>query len=204
MSELYHYASKYYDPQKAHEYYERTKQLKGRKASAQKKTNPRPTSALNKEGKEVWKVTKDNIITEKKGKVTEAQTNRKNTIASHRASAAATRARITEKLKQLSEKLMTDQKKEIADIRGSSKSSAQKQAEIAKIRAKNQTERANNSVDAKTERANVAANLKSVITATRAAYAQTKTNLDTSYEKIYQQEFDKIKEEYASKKRSRK
>ncbi len=39
--EFEHYASKYYDPQKAHEYYERTKKLKGRQ------TNGR---SLNAEG----------------------------------------------------------------------------------------------------------------------------------------------------------
>lgn len=39
---LAHYASPYYDPKKAHEYYERTKKLKGRKTG----------TTLNDAGKE--------------------------------------------------------------------------------------------------------------------------------------------------------
>ena len=40
---LQHYASQYYDPVKAHEYYMRNRELKGR----------RSTSDLNDEGKEI-------------------------------------------------------------------------------------------------------------------------------------------------------
>lgn len=52
---LMHYASPYYDPVKAHEYYEQHKHLKGR-----------PTGRLTDEGKQVWKVTKTNIDQAKK------------------------------------------------------------------------------------------------------------------------------------------
>ena len=41
---LLHYASKYYDPVKAHEYYMKNRELKGRRSS----------SKLNDEGKEAW------------------------------------------------------------------------------------------------------------------------------------------------------
>lgn len=44
---LRHYASPYYDPQKAHEYYMRTRELKGRS-----------TTSLNDEGKKIWSYTK--------------------------------------------------------------------------------------------------------------------------------------------------
>ena len=47
---LRHYASPYYDPQKAHEYYMRTRELKGRS-----------TTSLNDEGKKIWSYTKNNI-----------------------------------------------------------------------------------------------------------------------------------------------
>lgn len=46
------YASPYYDYQKAHEYYEQHKQLKGRTRSA---------SSLSDEGKEIWQVSQYNI-----------------------------------------------------------------------------------------------------------------------------------------------
>lgn len=52
---LIHYASPYYDPVKAHEYYEQHKHLKGR-----------PTGRLTDEGKQIWKVTKMNIDQAKK------------------------------------------------------------------------------------------------------------------------------------------
>ena len=51
---LRHYASPYYDPQKAHEYYMRTRELKGRS-----------TTSLNDEGKKIWSYTKNNIKSEK-------------------------------------------------------------------------------------------------------------------------------------------
>ena len=56
--ELSHYASPYYDPVKAHEYYMAHRELKGRQASK-----------LNDEGKEIWSETKENITSEKKEKV---------------------------------------------------------------------------------------------------------------------------------------
>ena len=53
------YASKYYDPVKAHEYYERTKQLKGR---------TRSVSSLDDEGKQMWSYVKEQITNEKQSK----------------------------------------------------------------------------------------------------------------------------------------
>ena len=63
---LRHYASPYYDPQKAHEYYMRTRELKGRS-----------TTSLNDEGKKIWSYTKNNIKSEKAAKVKEEQEKRK-------------------------------------------------------------------------------------------------------------------------------
>lgn len=60
-----HYASEYYDPVKAHEYYERTKKLKGRTAS-------RPsTSALNDRGKTAAQVVKENVNKKKAAEITQ-------------------------------------------------------------------------------------------------------------------------------------
>lgn len=50
-SVLAHYASPYYDPAKAHEYYLRTRELSGRTS----------TSELSPEQKDIWKVSKSNI-----------------------------------------------------------------------------------------------------------------------------------------------
>lgn len=51
-----HYASPYYDPEKAHEYYMRTRKLKGRKS----------TAGLNDEGKAAAKYVKEQLTSERK------------------------------------------------------------------------------------------------------------------------------------------
>lgn len=56
---LKHYASPYYDPVKAHEYYIRNRELKGRKSTAQ----------LNEEGRNAAKYVKEQLSNERKGKV---------------------------------------------------------------------------------------------------------------------------------------
>lgn len=53
------YASKYYDPQKAHEYYEKHKKLKGKTSTAK----------LNEEGKKAAKYVKQKIMEEKKAAI---------------------------------------------------------------------------------------------------------------------------------------
>ena len=92
---LQHYASPYYDPVKAHEYYMRTRELKGR----------RSTTKLNDEGKEIWAYTKNEITSEKKEKVKEEQEKREQKIAELRAKAKATREQISAKLKELNAQL---------------------------------------------------------------------------------------------------
>lgn len=92
---LQHYASPYYDPVKAHEYYMRTRELKGR----------RSTTKLNDEGKKVWAYTKNEISGKKKEKVKEEQEKRKQKIAELRAKAKVTREQISAKLKELNAQL---------------------------------------------------------------------------------------------------
>lgn len=91
---LRHYASPYYDPVKAHEYYMRTRELKGRS-----------TTSLNDEGKKIWAYTKNNIKTEKKAKIKEEQEKKNAKITELREKAEATREEITSKLKALNEQL---------------------------------------------------------------------------------------------------
>ena len=66
--ELAHYASPYYDPVKAHEYYMRTRELKGRKAS---------TAGLNDEGKGAAAYVKGQIQGERKLRTEAANTTRR-------------------------------------------------------------------------------------------------------------------------------
>lgn len=107
---LMHYASPYYDPVKAKEYYERTKQLKGK----------RSTSGMGEERRNAWNYTKTQINDAKKAESKQASEDRKAVtkqsaeqrkaesdshrqaqiarIEKLRETAEATRARIEEKL----------------------------------------------------------------------------------------------------------
>lgn len=91
---LRHYASPYYDPQKAHEYYMRTRELKGRS-----------TTSLNDDGKKIWSYTKNNIKSEKAAKVKEEQEKRDQKITELREKAEATKEQISSRLKELNEAL---------------------------------------------------------------------------------------------------
>ena len=87
---LRHYASPYYDPQKAHEYYMRTRELKGRS-----------TTSLNDDGKKIWSYTKNNIKSEKAAKVKGEQEKRDQKITELREKAEATKEQISSRLKEL-------------------------------------------------------------------------------------------------------
>ena len=87
---LMHYASEYYDPVKAHEYYEQHKHLKGR-----------PTGRLTDEGKEVWKATKMNIDKAKKREIDEARLVKLSSVQQFQNKAKEQRAMIQSKLTEL-------------------------------------------------------------------------------------------------------
>ena len=216
---LAHYASKYYDPVKAHEYYLKTRELKGRRSS----------SNLNAEGKKVWSYTKNEISTAKKNDAQKEKNNRDNQIKELRAKADKTRESISSKLEELRKSLfdITKWNKELAEDKRDtaierlqnqkipeglpeeerSRRIAERNAKIAKLRDDAKEEkatisesssktRAQYSSDAKAQRAKVASDLKAAISATREAYKTAKTSLDESYETIYQKEYDKIRAEY--------
>ena len=93
------YASKYYDPQKAHEYYEKHKQLKGKTS----------TSSLNEEGKKAAKYVKQKITEEKKAAIEKHKEEMNKKIAALRekfnelpkADRKALRAEVTQAIKAL-------------------------------------------------------------------------------------------------------
>lgn len=74
MDSLQHYSSPYYDPVKAHEYYEAHKKLKGRTS----------TAGLNEEGRKVASYVKSQITAEKKQRLEANTENRKAQIQSKR------------------------------------------------------------------------------------------------------------------------
>ena len=224
---LMHYASPYYDPVKAHEYYMRTRELKGR----------RSTSKLNDQGKEIWSFAKNQIKEEKNSKVEAAKNEQDAKTQEHRAKAEESRRRITEKLKELNEALTAKAKasreKNSADVNAKikriqekaypsgisketkAKLAAARKEEIARLRGEAKTdnaktsadtskEKASNSQDAKAQRESVATELKGAIVAAREAYKAAKTQIDSSYEEIYQQEFDKIAASFPKASKSKK
>lgn len=223
---LAHYASKYYDPVKAHEYYMRTRELKGRRSS----------SKLNDEGKEIWSYTKNEITTDKKEDVEEERQNRDQKIEKLRSTASATRKAITDRLNDVKnaisqtskfEKEVIDSKKNFAIKRIQSekipeglskeeraKIAAEKKEKIAKLRGDASEEKAiatenakklkeKHSKNASDERTKLSAQLKSSVAAAREAYKTAKTSLNESYENIYQTEYDKILSQYAKVKKTK-
>ena len=116
---LRHYASPYYDPQKAHEYYMRTRELKGRS-----------TTSLNDEGKKIWSYTKNNIKSEKAAKVKEEQEKRDQKITEQ----------ISSRLKELNEALTqnaSDRKKSIDTDKDSDLEEIEKESSSQKERIDN-------------------------------------------------------------------
>ena len=97
-------------------------------------------------------------------------------------------------------------KAKISNQAKSDKSDVRSNASAQKTDVSNQTKqsKAVNTSNAKSERARVSAELKSAVEAARKAYTVAKENLNTSYEKIYQQEFDKIASEYKAVKKTSK
>lgn len=199
---LEHYASEYYDPVKAHEYYERTKQLKGR-----------TTSGMSDKQKEAWAYTKDQISTKKKSKIELEQEAKEKKIEQLRTSATEMRERISEKLKALSEKLTEDAESEREKVSEETKAKIEavpknlppeKRAKlIAEIRDDasksregiskgTKAERKSASDNASGERKKLSTHLKKVITSARDEYKKTKVKIEADYEKISQDEYDNI------------
>lgn len=88
---LAHYASEFYDPQKAHEYYERNKELKGRKS----------TKGFSDTQKQALSYTKNQIGAAKKAELEKSQADQKAKLEAIRKSTEASRARIAAKLQGL-------------------------------------------------------------------------------------------------------
>lgn len=122
QSALAHYASKYYDPVKAHEYYLRTRELKGRTS----------TSGLNDTGKEALTQVRAKLKEERDSTVKKAKEDTVNQIIKN---SSAMQSRI-DSLKKMFEGLGNQS----ADEQSSQK--AHIKAQIAKLKAQNSEQRA--------------------------------------------------------------
>lgn len=118
------YANKYYDPVKAHEYYEKHKQLKGRKTS---------TKGMTSTQKEMAAYVKDKLNAEKKQKIQAVTSDSKSQKEKVTAQAQKQRAEFSE---QCSEK--------IAALRKSLKNMSKSQKAIARKVIQKQIEKIKN------------------------------------------------------------
>ena len=198
---LAHYASKYYDPVKAHEYYMRTRELKGRQRS---------TAALNEEGKKVWAYTKEQIDGQKKVDKAKAKLESEQKMKDLRAKAEKTKAAISQSLKKFEETLAKRRTAELEKLMGEkipeglseeerAKRIAARNKKISKIYSDSKKDRARKAKSLSAEQSQVAAELQSAISAARETYNKTREGLDASYETVYQEEYDKILSEYSKK-----
>lgn len=192
---LKHYASPYYDPVKAHEYYMRNRELKG-------ENSRKSTAGLNDEGKAVAQYVKNQLDTERKSKVdahnnqTQAQidvkkNNMDSTINAKKKNMTASieyhKTQTKEKIEKLREELkgmsMDDWNKHAERI----------QSEIAKLRESNDTIRAKLQAEYSSESANLRTAYKNDSTNLRNAHKIETARLSKEYEEKYKSELDKLK-----------
>lgn len=192
---LKHYASPYYDPVKAHEYYMRNRELKG-------ENSRKSTAGLNDEGKAVARYVKNQLDTERKSKVdahnnqTQAQIDvkknnmdstinakKKNMIASIESHKTQTKEKIEKLREELKGMSMDDWNKHAERI----------QSEIAKLRESNDTIRAKLQAEYSSESANLRTAYKNDSTNLRNAHKTEAARLSKEYEEKYKSELDKLK-----------
>ena len=175
--ELKHYASPYYDPVKAHEYYLKNRELKGRKS----------TSGLNEEGKNAARYVKEQLTNERKQKVEshKQQTNssietlreqKQSTIESHKNAMQAKIDSLRAKLKNMRKYEKKRNKDKIY-------------AEIALLREDN-----------KQKREQLQEAFKASSSQLRTEHKTEKARLKEEYDEKYYQELDKIRSDSKFKK----
>lgn len=192
---LKHYASPYYDPVKAHEYYMKNRELKG-------ENSRKSTVGLNDEGKAVARYVKNQLDTERKSKVdahnnqTQAQIDvkknnmdstinakKKNMIASIESHKTQTKEKIEKLREELKGMSMDDWNKHAERI----------QSEITKLRESNDTIRAKLQAEYSSESANLRTAYKNDSTNLRNAHKTETARLSKEYEEKYKSELDKLK-----------
>lgn len=192
---LKHYASPYYDPVKAHEYYMKNRELKW-------ENSRKSTAGLNDEGKAVARYVKNQLDTERKSKVdahnnqTQAQIDvkknnmdstinakKKNMIASIESHKTQTKEKIEKLREELKGMSMDDWNKHAERI----------QSEIAKLRESNDIIRAKLQAEYSSESANLRTAYKNDSTNLRNAHKIETARLSKEYEEKYKSELDKLK-----------
>lgn len=216
-----HYASEYYDPVKAKEYYERTKELKGRQS----------TKGMSDTQKQALSYTKNQISASKKATLEKARAEQKEKMEAIRNVAESSRSRITDKLNalldQIKSKVAVIPKPEVKQTPLNvipSNASPQLRAYLEKQNAaiqqhnKKAVDKANadyrvkvqaaqkvasdNSVAARkaagAEMKRIGTDAKAAITKARATYEATKKQTDAKYKQASDKEYQNIKTQLPS------
>ena len=178
--ELQHYASPYYDPVKAHEYYLKTRELKGR----------RSTAKLNEEGKIAARYVREQLSNERKQKVEshreqtmskiDSLRERKNAkIESHKNAMRAKIDNLRQMLKSMGKAEKARNKEQIYSLIGS-------------LREENKEMRRQLSEDFKSDSSSL-----------RTDHKNERSRLKEKYDEKYIQELDKIRSESKFQKTSK-
>jgi len=176
---LAHYSSEFYDPAKAHEYYVKNRELKGREAAGKETKGQRQA-----------RVYADKQIRTKKGSESKnlhtAQTAQ---MAKLRSNAEASRKRIEENLNKHLAKLQLQKKTPLFEIPTNASPEVREylNKQNARISEKNAIVVSNNKVaakvkaEARAEMQRVGTELKAAVATARQSYAKAKTDLNTKY-----------------------
>lgn len=116
---LQHYASEYYDPAKAREYYLRTRELKGRQT----------TSGMSDEQRQGWSYAKNQIAERKKADLDTASESRQATVEQLRAVVQKQREQISAALQSALQQLSDRRAAEAKNISAAKKADLEKLAE---------------------------------------------------------------------------
>ena len=163
-NEILHYASPYYDPVKAHEYYIKHRELKGRAS----------TAGLNDEGKAAASYVKEQLTTEHKSKVEANKEDTTNQI---------------DKLREQKKSNIEAHKAAMQSQIDRLKASVDKQKNRDHITANISVLREQNAAERERLNAEFQAQSKSI----RTAQKETNENLKTEYDDKYLSELEKIK-----------
>ena len=169
-NELRHYASPYYDPVKAHEYYEAHKKLKGRTS----------LSGLNEKGREAARYVKNELTNERKQKVSAHKEQTNSRIEQKRSETKSARERfktqMQSKIDRLKRSLEGLSREAKAELRG------QVNDEIKSLREENRKER---------EQLSMA--LRSFTAGARSEHKTESNKLREEYDSKYIDELDRMK-----------
>jgi hypothetical protein len=196
---LAHYASEFYDPNKAHEYYVRNRELKGRApVKGETKTQRTARVATARNQREAKTYVDKMIGTKKSGESKSLQKSQQARMEQLRKNADASRKRIDDKLKKFLESLKTAKATPLNEIPANASpdlraylekqnESISKSNALVKDKAATEAKKA-----ASSEMKRVGTELKAAVANARTSYAKAKADMETKYKNVSDTEHKNI------------